>query len=362
MAPQDNSLELYGWTLFHQEAFEALDRPDLVPGRVAVENRTGCLVLSPYGDLQAEVTGRMLYTTDSNAALPKVGDWVAMTVFPEERKGVVHHVLPRHSVFSRKMAGKEAREQVVAANIDIIFIVVGLDRGVNPRGLERYLVTAAQGGAETAVVLNKTDLCDDLEAQIALVRDVAPDIPVLPVSAKDSAGIEAVVMYLREGRTFAFIGVSGTGKSTLINAIAGDEIQKTGETREGDSKGRHTTTRRELILVPGHGMLIDTPGMRELQLWSAGDGLGKTFDDIEELSRSCRYRDCTHSGEPGCAVCAALEDGTLAEDRYRNYLSLRDEMARLEVKRDRLKKLDEKRRVKNFSKFIRRTMRGNKKK
>ena len=361
MTPPESSLEQYGWTNFHQKAFEELGRPDLVPGRVAVENRTGCLVLSPHGDLQAEVTGRLLYTTESTAALPKVGDWVAMTVFTGERKGVVHHVLPRRTVFSRKMAGKEAREQVIAANIDLIFIVVGLDRGVNQRGLERYLVTAAQGGADTAVVLNKTDLCDDLEAQIALVRDVAQDIPVLPVSAKDNAGIEGVMRYLREGRTFAFIGVSGAGKSTLINAIAGVEIQKTGETREGDAKGRHTTTRSELILVPEHGMLIDTPGMRELQLWSAGDGLGKTFEDIEELSRSCRYRDCTHTDEPGCAVCAALEDGTLEEKRYNNYLSLRDEMERLEVKRDRLKKLDEKRKVKNFHKLIRRTMRNHKK-
>ncbi len=326
--------EELGWDSHFESRFEAYRGEGLVPARVAREDRQMYAVLCEDGELTAEVSGRLRHEAQGKDAFPAVGDWVAIASRPEEGKATIHAVLQRRSAFSRKVAGGNTEAQIVAANVDTVFLVSGLDGDFNMRRIERYLTVAWDSGANPVVVLNKADLCDDVATRMGEVEAVAFGVPIHAVSALDDTDTDALRSYLGTGKTVAFLGSSGVGKSTLVNSLIGTERQATAAVRDDDSRGRHTTTRRELIRCPAGGVLIDTPGMRELQLWADEEGLKRTFDDIEELAVQCRFGDCGHQSEPGCAIQEALADGTLDEARYRSYTKLQRELQHLEQKQN----------------------------
>jgi ribosome biogenesis GTPase len=281
-----------------------------------------------------------------------VGDWVALRPPTGDGRAMIHAILPRTSKFSRKSAGQRTDEQVVAANVDTIFLVSGLDGDFNPRRIERYLTAAWDSGAQPVVVLNKLDRCDDPERCLLETEAVAMGVPVHRVSALTGQGCDALRDYLGPGLTVGLLGSSGVGKSTLINRLLGREVQKTGDVRESDDRGKHTTTHRELFRVPTGGLLIDTPGLRELQLWEADQGIESAFADIEELAEDCRFGDCGHAGEPGCAVEEALASGTLAPERLESYCKLQRELRQIHLKQDELARQQEKKRMKVINKSL----------
>ena len=272
---QPISLQDIGWDSFFQKNFHTLKIPDSVPARVISEFKDAFQVYSQYGELTATVSGKMRYLAEAEKQYPAVGDWVVIKPLINEQKCIIHALLPRKSKFSRKVAGERTEEQIVSANIDTVFIVSGLDggRNFNLRRIERYLTLAWSSGATPVIVLNKVDLCTDIDIYIRSVETIAPGIAIHPVSAKEQIGLDALRNYLGRGKTAAFLGSSGVGKSALINSLLGVEKQKTGEVREDDRMGRHTTTKRELIILPGGGMVIDTPGMREIQMWAGEEDL-----------------------------------------------------------------------------------------
>jgi ribosome biogenesis GTPase len=264
----------------------------------------------------------------------------------------IETILPRRSKFSRKVAGETTEEQIVAANIDVVFLVMGLDGDYNPRRLERYLLMAYESGASPVVLLNKLDVAPDLDAAMAEIRALAVGTPVHAISAKNCQGLDVIEPYLGTGRTGALLGSSGAGKSTLVNALVGEDLIKTQDVRAHDSRGRHTTRHRHLILLPRGGLLIDTPGMRELQLWGASEGVAETFDDVESLAAGCHFTDCRHREEPRCAVKLAIEEGRLAPERLANYLKLQDEIKSLDARKNVRAQLDEKRKIKTISQSL----------
>ena len=320
-----------GWNPFFAANFNGLDIPGVVPARVASESRGLFQLYSGYGELTAVISGKMRYITATESPYPAVGDWAAVKPLIAEHKAVIHAVLPRQSKFSRKAAGERTEEQVVSANIDTVFLVSGLDggRNLNLRRLERYLTLAWNSGAVPVIVLNKVDLCPDIAAHVKSIADIAPGVSIHPVSARDRTGLDSLSGYLSKGKTAAFLGSSGVGKSALINALLGVEKQATGAVRADDGMGRHTTTRRELILLPGGGMVIDTPGMREIQMWAGAEDLQGAFQDIDKLAEQCRFKDCTHNLETGCAVTAAVENGDLDPARLESFRKLQKEIASL---------------------------------
>jgi ribosome biogenesis GTPase len=327
-------LEELGWGPFFSEAWSDHASPGLVPARVVVAHARAVRVRGAEGEQIAGISGRLRHGARSPEDLPAVGDWVALR--PREGGGrtLVHAVLPRRTAFVRRAAGEITVQQVLAANVDTVFLVMGLDRDYNPRRIERALVLAWESGAEPVVLLNKADLCDDIEARQSEIEAAAPGVPVRVIAAKEGRGLEALDRWLRRGWTVALLGSSGVGKSTLVNRLLGEEKQRTREVRESDQRGRHTTTHRELVLLPGGGLLLDTPGLREIQLWASEEGLATAFEDIEALAPGCRFRDCEHGSEPGCAVRAAVESGELAEDRLASYHKLRAELRSLEIRED----------------------------
>ena len=349
------SLTDLGWN----EHFEQhrLDE-GLVVGRVAVEHRGAYAVYTDGGEAWAELAGKLRYEATGRGELPAVGDWVAVQPRPEGR-ATIRAVLPRRTKISRKVNLGQSEEQVLAANIDTIFLVSSLNRDLNIRRIERYLATAWESGAEPAIVLNKADLCpvEERAELITAVEAVAFGVPIHTVSAITGEGIDELPPYFGPGRTVVLLGSSGVGKSTLINRVLGTEQLETREIRAGDGRGRHTTTHRELIVVPSGGIVIDTPGLRELQLWgegSDGGGLGEAFHDVTELAATCRFSDCRHETEPGCAVRAAIGSGALPAERLESYRKPQRELARLERRRDaRLESLERKKR-RQFSKQQRR--------
>jgi len=347
-----------GWGPNLAEAFAAYHAEGLIPGRIGIQHRSHYLVYAERGELRGEPSGKLFYLAGEPADLPVVGDWVALRERPGEDAVTIVEVLPRRSKFSRGAAGRKTEEQVLAANVDVVFLVDTLGERLNIRRLERFLVLAGESGARPVILLNKDDLVDSADEDAALVQRSARDVPVHHLSALYRRGIEAVGSYLGHGLTGVLLGPSGSGKSTLVNALLGADRLKTVEVRELDEKGRHTTTHRELILLPDGGMLIDTPGLRELQLHGGDDGVLATFEDIEELATGCHFRNCGHAGEPGCAVQAALEDGSLEPKRLESYRKLQREVAHQLRKKDKREALLHKER---WKKIIAQHRKGNRK-
>jgi len=319
-------ITVYGWSDALQQQFQTYAARGLVPARVIVQQRGLYVLAAPTGEVNALLSGRFAHAAEAGA-YPVAGDWVAAAVRTAEASATIHHLLPRRSAFVRKAIGGGA--QVVAANVDVAFLVASLNADLNPRRIERYLATAWESGASPVVVLTKADLCDDPEAHKASVEAVALGVPVHVVSAVTGQGLADLSASFAPGQTAALLGSSGVGKSSLVNALAGATLMATQAIREQDARGRHTTTHRELVLLPGGRLLLDTPGMRELGLWDAQAGVATTFADIEALFMECRFRDCAHGAEPGCAVRAALMDGALDAGRWRSYAKLQREAARL---------------------------------
>ncbi len=326
-------LETYGWSDALQHDFAPHAAAGLIAGRVILQQRGLYGLATDLGELRAEISGKLARDAEAGG-YPAAGDWVALAAGGAGELAIIHHVLPRRIAFTRKAAGSGGGLQVVAANADVAFITAALNGDLNPRRLERYLAAAWQSGASPVVVLTKADLVDDVEAAVTAVEAVAVGAPVLAISSLTGEGLEAVRGYLAPGRTAVMVGSSGVGKSTLLNALMGTERMATGAIREDDGRGRHTTSHRELIALPGGGLLLDTPGMRELGLWDSEEGLVATFEDIEALAANCRFGDCGHTNEPGCAVRAALESGALDEARWQGYRKLQRELAFTESKED----------------------------
>lgn len=350
-----------GWNSFFERNFEKFKKQSLSPARVAQEHKRSYLVFSERGELKAEVSGKFRYEARSRGGFPAVGDWAAASIPSEEGKATIHAVLPRKSSFSRKAilsggmpdTGGKTEEQVLAANVDTVFLVSGLDGEFNLRRIERYLAVAWDSGAAPVIVLNKADVCGDVEACIREVGSISFGLPIHPISATENRGLDVFQKYLGSGKTSAFLGSSGVGKSTIINSLLGEDRLDVAPVRQYDKKGRHTTVLREMILLPTGGIVIDTPGMRELSMWSDENGLRRTFDDIEELAFGCRFRDCTHQGEPACAVRRAIEDGRLNAKRLSSYLKLKKELMHLTIRKDQRAKLDAKKKWKNIQKWRR---------
>ena len=344
----ETRLARLGWDDTYAAAFEGWAADvDVEPARVAIEFNHIYRVWTKGAELEATVSGRLKHRAARRSELPAVGDWVVV-----RRGRVGDHstdqaaivaVLPRRSWFSRKMAGTVTDEQIVAANVDVAFIAMALDADFSLRRLERYLLLARESGADPVILLTKPDVSTALAAQVADVRSVSGALPVHVVSPKSSEGIEHVAAYLTHGRTGALLGSSGVGKSTIINRLVGEDVQKTREVRATDSKGRHTTMHRELVVLPVAGLIIDTPGMRELQLWDVGEAVRESFEDIETLAAGCHFTDCRHLTEPRCAVKAAFADGRLPSSRLESYLRLQGELVVLARQQDERAKLDEKR-------------------
>jgi ribosome biogenesis GTPase len=323
------SLAAIGWDDFFASAYAPwTDTRDVRPGRIAIEFNQIFRVYVEDGEVDAVTAGRLKHRAASRAELPAVGDWVAVRQRPEDG-AVIVGVLPRRTAFTRRAAGEPTGEQVVAANVDVVFVVMGLDRDYNPRRLERYLLMARESGAAPVILLTKPDLSPDLSAHIRDVTTLAGAIDIHVVNPKRGEGVEQLLAHLAAGRTAALLGSSGVGKSTIINRLVGVDVQRTREVRASDSRGRHTTTHRELVMLPGGGLIIDTPGMRELQLWDAADAVRETFDDIDALAAGCHFTNCRHRDEPRCAVKAAVAEGTLPAERLDSYVKLQDELATL---------------------------------
>jgi ribosome biogenesis GTPase len=357
------SLEDLGWGPFFREQTEQLNsagpstglRTGLAPMRVAEEQRGAYVLWGEAGGFDAVLPGRWLHAAQGRDELPATGDWVLARPLPGEDRAIVERLLERRSALSRKAAGERTDEQIMAANIDLIFVVASLNRELNLRRLERYLAVAWESGAMPVLVLNKADLAENRDARLVEVRDVAPGVEVYETSAITGEGIEALNVALKYGQTAVFVGSSGVGKSSLVNCLLGGEAQAVSHIRS-DDKGRHTTTSRQMLIAPGGAVIIDTPGIRELSLWEAGEGLGQAFSDVEDLAEGCDFRDCTHTSEPGCAVKGALRSGGLDRKRLESYRKLQREQTFIESKKDDRLRSEQKKKWKQIHMDNRRRM------
>jgi ribosome biogenesis GTPase len=336
-AKENISLESLGWSAHFENHFESLKSDTLIPGRVFREEKSQYGILTGEGERIAKPSGRLRHTLNSVNERIVVGDWVALNSGSDRASATVEFLLPRKSSVARKVAsgrkrrsGGQTLEQVIAANMDVIFIVTGLDQDYNIRRIERYLTLVWNSGASPVIVLNKVDLCDNLNEKLEEIREVALGVPVLAISAKKEKDVRLLKPYFRDGKTAALIGSSGAGKSTIINTLLGFEKQKVKEISESVHKGQHTTTHRELIRMPEGGILMDNPGMREIQLWGDVEDVDSAFHDIELLADECRFKDCAHEREPGCAVKSAVEAGELDAERLESFHKMKRELEHLE--------------------------------
>ena len=351
-------IEDLGWDRYHH-IIENLNVSDLHNiGRIAVEHKQSLLIYTDSGEIEGLVPRKLVHRSNP-LNLPKVGDWVVFERLPGENKAVISEVLPRYTVLSRKEVGKKTKEQVIATNIDTVFIVMGFDDNFNLSRLERYLLLVAASGAEPIIILNKSDLVDNPTSKTSLARTHAKGTPIISISAKLNSGLEAIARAIKPDDTVVFVGSSGVGKSSIINALLGEDRQTVAETRISDSKGKHTTTRREMILLPSGGILIDTPGMRELGSLADNDTLEASFEDVDFYSKDCKYRDCDHDKSDNCAVKTAVQVGTISQKRYQNYLRLKLESNKINKHEDDKKTLAKKTKQRQISRAIRSLHKGN---
>ncbi len=346
-----------GWTDREEALFDAHAAAGLRPGRVLVEHRGSYMVQVAESEVSASVSGRFRHEAASAEDFPAVGDWVGMSLSDAE-SAVIHAVLPRRSRFARSARGDLPGAQVVAANVDVVLVVSALDGDFNLRRLERFLALAWSSGAEPVVALNKADACDDVPGHVLAVESVAPGVDIHVLSARDGVGVDGLRTILRPGLTVALLGSSGVGKSTLVNALVGWERQQTAEVRPDDQRGRHTTTVRQLLPIPGGAMLVDSPGMRSVGMWEADEGLGNAFADVDAVAMDCRFSDCAHAREPGCAVQAAIAAGTLPAERLDSRRKLERELDAMERRRTPEARADARRRGKMIGKAVRSHMRA----
>ena len=349
------NLDLLGWNTRWRDLFEPFEEDNLTPGRVVAEHRGAYRIETAAGERAGVLAGRLRHHAEGRLDLPAVGDFVALRLPDGDGSAVVDAVLPRRTALVRRAAGDRPDDQIIAANIDVVFVMTALDHDFNVRRVERYLSAVWESGATPVVLLNKADLCGDVEGRIGDVQRAAIGVDVHAISAlMDDGDLLALHRHMQAGVTIGFVGSSGVGKSTLLNRLLGRDVQATAGVREHDSHGRHTTTHRELFVLPDGGLAIDTPGMREFQLSNADSGVDAVFADIEALAAGCRFADCAHQREPGCAVQAAVERGELDGDRLAAYEKLLKELRYGESRDDPSVALERKRQGRIASKAIKR--------
>jgi len=354
-------LKQIGWDDKRTAEFMAFSEKGFSPARVAAEYRERYTVLSECGEMEAEVTGRFIHLSEDFSEFPKTGDWVAVSVFKDENKAIIHEVLERNTVFSRSAAGEKTQEQVIAANIDCVFIVQGLDNNYNPARLQRYAAAvSAAKGIEPVIVLNKSDIGEKIGEKTAEINRLLPGVRVMAVSAKNGRGFDELEKYIQSRKTYAFTGSSGAGKSSIINRLAGENLAGINEVREKDSKGRHTTTARQLFVLKNGGLVIDTPGMRGLGLWVEKGAAVSGYEEIEKAAEKCRFSDCTHETEPGCAVRDAIEKGLIDKKRFEAYKKLQREAFHIKAKTDEKAAIEKKKKDKEFGRMVKSVMKQKK--
>jgi len=344
-------LTTFGWSEFFEVSFKSYVGKGYTCGRVASEHKNFFRVYTQYGEVLAELSGKLRHEAVNRSDLPAVGDWVVISSRPERDRVMIHAVLPRRTSFVRKIAGSRTEEQIVGANIDTVFLVTSLNQEFSLCRIERYLVTAWESGANPIIILSKADLCDRLSDSINEVQAIARGVPIHAISVVAGCGLQDIARYFTRGQTVALLGSSGVGKSTLINHLTGVNHLKVQTVREHDERGRHTTTHRELVLLPDGGLVLDTPGMRELQLWDSDESLQLVFDDIEALAGRCFFSDCRHQDEPRCAVREAVAAGMIDSQRYQSYEKLQKELKYLARRRDKLTEIVEKKKWKKLSRL-----------
>ena len=351
-------LKELGWNDFFQAHYNEFKNPDLIRARVSLQLKKQYRVITEQSEYDAVIRGTFRHKAESLADFPAIGDWVLVSFTQENDKAIIHHLLPRRTKVSRDTTTRKGRqqiadEQVLVANVDIIFLVAALNEELNPRRIERYLTVIWDSGAQPVLVLNKADLCQDLDDVMSQIQEIALGVDVHVTSATENEGIDFLRQDLKVGVTVGLLGSSGVGKSTIINQILGEEKLKVAEIGDYKDKGKHTTTHRELVVLESGGILIDNPGMRSIQLWEGEEGITKSFQDIEQLAPRCRFNDCRHTNEPGCAVLAAVESGELSQERYDSYLKLQAELDYRARKENWVTRQNTKKRWKSISKSIR---------
>ncbi|HMQ69386.1 MAG TPA: ribosome small subunit-dependent GTPase A [Ignavibacteria bacterium] len=342
-------LKKYGWTDFFESQLSEYSGDELLAGRVAIENKSNYMLYTEFGEYSGELSGKFYYDAESRGGLPAVGDWVMFKPVHNEKKAVIENVLTRKNKFSRKVVLDKTDEQIIAANIDYLFIVTSFNLEFNLKRIERYLTMAYDNELKPVIILSKEDLCEDPSGIISEVRSISGGTDIHPVSAIEEKGLDILRKYLEGNLTAAVVGSSGVGKSTLINVLTGTNNIPVNVIGDYKDKGKHTTTKREMILLPEGGIIIDTPGMREIQIWEGSEGLSDSFKDVEDYFTECRFSDCKHDTEPGCAVKKAIENGELEEERFNNYVKLQKEIKWFEIRKDKKAKSEESKKWKKAS-------------